>query len=268
MRGITGLLLGLLATLPVEAPAETPLLEQAVATYAQALATEERSERLAAFRSAERMFAKLALEGYESADLYVNTGNAALQAERLGAAVLAYRRALREDPDHPRALRNLEYARGLLPEWLPRPEPAGTLDSFFFWRVSLTRAERGLAAALCFFLACLLASAGIRFGLGPLRNTALLPGLAWLALALSLLFDPAADASKEGVVSAEEVTLRVADSHLSAPALPYPLPAGAEVQVLERRPPWLRVRLASGRSAWLAMDSVTTLASPDLASGS
>ncbi|NRA06836.1 MAG: hypothetical protein HRU02_01670 [Myxococcales bacterium] len=264
MRGITGLLLGLLATFPAEAPAETPLLEQAVETYARALDTEERSERLATFRSAERMFSKLALQGYESADLYVNTGNAALQAERLGAAVLAYRRALLEDPDHPRALRNLEYARGLLPEWLPRPEPAGMLDSFFFWHVSLTRAERGLAAALCFFLACTLAAAGIRFGLGPLRNTALLPGLVWLALVLSLIFDPAADASKEGVVSAEEVTLRVADSHLAAPALPHPLPAGAEVRVLERRPPWLRVRLASGRSAWLAMDSVTMLTSSDL----
>ena len=268
MRGITGLLLGVLATLPAEAPAETALLAQAVETYSRALDTEERSERLAAFRSAERMFSKLALEGYESADLYVNTGNAALQAERLGAAVLAYRRALLEDPDHPQALGNLEYARGLMPEWVPRPEPAGTLDSFFFWHASLTRTERGLVGALCFFLACVLAAASIRFGLGPLRNAALLPGLAWLALALSLLLDPTADASKEGVVSAEEATLRVADSHLAAPALPHPLPAGAEVRVLERRPPWLRVRLASGRSAWLAMDSVTTLTSPDLASGS
>ena len=61
MRGITGLLLGLLATFPAEAPAETPLLAQAVETYARALDTEERSERLATFRSAERMFSKLAI---------------------------------------------------------------------------------------------------------------------------------------------------------------------------------------------------------------
>lgn len=267
MRGRGRLLLVLSLALPVALSADSPLLERAVETYAGAQEIPDRDERVAAFRSAERIFSKLAEEGYQSADLYVNMGNAALQAERLGAAVLAYRRALLLDPDHPRALRNLEYVRGLLPEWLPRPEPAGLLDSFFSWHASLTRAERAAAAALCFFLACALAAMGIRFRLGPLRNLALVPGLAWLALGLSLLFDPALDASREGVVSAEEVMLRVADSHLSAPALPRPLPAGAELWVLERRPSWLRVRLASGRVAWLPADAVTTLVPPPEASG-
>lgn len=255
------LLLGLLA-LPAALFADSPLLEHAVQTYAAAQEMPDRDERVAAFRSAERIFAQLADEGYESADLYVNTGNAALQAERLGAAVLAYRRALLLDPDHPRALRNLEYARALLPNWLPRPEPADVFDSFFSWHASLARAERGLAAALCFFLACALAATGIRFRQDPLRNVALLPGFAWLALLLSLLFDPALAAAQEGVISAEDVTLRVADSHLSAAALPRPLPAGAELRVLERRPSWLRVRLASGRVAWLPVDTVTTLIPP------
>lgn len=253
--------------MPTSIFADPSLLDRALATYAGAQEIPDRDGRVAAFRSAERLFAKLGEEGYRSADLYVNTGNAALQAERLGSAVLAYRRALLLDPDHPRAMRNLEYARGLLPDWLPRPEPAGMLDSFFSWHASLTRAERGVAAALFFFLACALVATGIRFRLAPLRNLALLPGLAWLALALSLFFDPAAGAFREGVVSAEEVILRVADSHFSAPALPRPLPAGAEVRVLERRQSWLRVRLASGRVAWLPVDAVTTLTPPPGVSG-
>jgi len=263
---VVGFLLASLVA-PLSLFADPGLLERAVETYAEAQEIPDRDERVAAFRSAERIFTKLAEQGYESADLYVNTGNAALQAERLGAAVLAYRRALLLDPDHPRALRNLEYARGLLPEWLPRPAPAGLLDSFFSWHASLSRSERALGAALGFFLACVLAAAGIRFRQGFLRHLSLLPALGWLLLAASVFYDSAPSAYSEGVVSAEEVTLRVSDSHLSAPALPRPLPAGAELRVLERRPSWLRVRLAGGRVAWLPADTVTTLVAPPPSSG-
>ena len=259
MRVGAALLLLVSLLLPGALSAENPLLERAVDAYASAQEIRDRDERVAAFRSVERIFSKLAAEGYQSADLYVNTGNAALQAERLGAAVLAYRRALLLDPDHPRALRNLEYARGLLPKWLPRPEPAGLLDSFFSWHASWTRSERAVAAALGFFLACVFVATGIFFRMTPVRNMACLPGLAWLGLLLSLFFGSGLGASREGVVSVEEVVLRVSDSHLAAPALPRPLPAGAEIRVLERRPSWLRVRLASGRVAWLPVEAVTTL---------
>jgi tetratricopeptide (TPR) repeat protein len=125
-------------------PAE--LLEEAVQEYRTALDSTNREERIQKFRHAEMLFTRLAegdgkipASSIHNADLYVNLGNAAMGAERLGPAILAYRRALLLDPDHHRARQNLAHARTLLPDWVPCPEEGGLLDTFFAWsgRLSL-----------------------------------------------------------------------------------------------------------------------------------
>lgn len=255
------LLLQGVISLSASAQAASPgeLLTLALDSYAQALDIEERDRRLEAFHRAEMLFGRVVESGSESPELYANLGNAALQAERLGPAVLAYRRALLLDPDHARALQNLVHARALLPAWVPRPEQAGVLDSFFFWHRTIPRENRALAAALCFAAAALALAIGIRLGQSGWRNAALLPGLAWVALAASVWLDPGAGSGDDAVVTAAEVVARSADSALSPAAFPQPLPGGVEVKVLERRSPWLRVRMAGGRHAWINESSATSV---------
>ena len=241
------------------------LLTRALDGYAGALEIEDRGQRLEAFHRAEMLFGRVIESGAEGPELYTNLGNAALQAERLGQAVLGYRRALLGDPDHRRALQNLAHARALLPDWVPRPEPAGVLDSFFFWHRTIPREDRAFAAALCFATAALALAVGIRLGQSGWRNAALLPGLAWAALAASVWLDPGAGSGDDAVITAAEVVARSADSALSPAAYPQPLPGGVEVTVLERRPPWLRVRMAGGRDAWISESSATAV-TPEAAS--
>ena len=124
--------------------------------------TTERDARIAAFASAERLFDHAIRAGARSPELYTNLGNAALQAEDLGAAVLAWRRALVLDPDHARALQNLEHVRTLLPDWVPTESSTGVLDSFFVWHRGLAPHEQARLAALAFALASLLLAASIR----------------------------------------------------------------------------------------------------------
>ena len=235
------------------------LLQRALDTYAKALDIEDRDQRLESFHRAEMLFERVVASGAENPELYTNLGNAALQAERLGEAVLAYRRALLGDPDHPRALQNLEHTRALLPDWVPRPESQGVLDSFFFWHRTIPREDRAFAAALCFAAAALALAVGIRLGQSGWRNAALLPGLAWAALAASVWLDPGAGSGDAAVITANEVVARSADSALSPAAFPQPLPGGVEVSVLERRSPWLRVRMAGGRDAWIIESSATAV---------
>ena len=258
------LLLAVAAVASGAATGEDPLrasFERAVEHYTRGLDTESRGPRLEEFRASQRLFARAArlalATGSVDADLYTNLGNAALQAEDLGGAILAYRRALRVDADHSRAVQNLAHARALLPGWVPRPEPAGLLDSFFFWHRTIEGNLRQLLAAGCFALAALGIGLGIRFRLAAFRNAAILPALAWVALIASVVADSTIDASEDAVVTLPEVVARAADSALAPSALPEPLPAGVELRVLDRRPPWLRVRLANGRDAWLTESSVT-----------
>ncbi len=233
------------------------LASEAIVAYTEALDARKQDLRRAGFRRAELLFSKLVEQGFENADLYTNLGNAALQAEHVGPAVLAYRRALRRDPDHPRARQNLAHARAGLPVWVPRPEEGSLFDTFFFWHRTLSRGERSLAAALLFAAGATLLAASIRFGQPLLRNLAWLAGAGWLALLASLLIEARSGAELEAVVTAEEVVARAADSALAPSPYSAPLPGGTELRMLEQRSPWVRVRLANGSDAWVSETSIT-----------
>ena len=231
-------------------------LEAAIAAYATAMDTEERSLRLDTFQRSERLFARAIEGGAQNADIYTNLGNAALQGERLGFAMLAYRRALLLDPDHARALQNLDHARGLLPSWVPHPSGGvDAFDSFFFWHRTLSGPERQLAAALSFALAVILVAISIRFESSTPRNVAILPALVWCALLASLLLDRTSEAGGKAVITVE-VAARAADSTFAPSLFPAPLPEGTEVRVLENRAPWMRVRLANRRDVWVKESSL------------
>jgi tetratricopeptide (TPR) repeat protein len=238
---------------------DVPLIEQALTSYRSGLDTVERAARLEAFRQAERLFSRVSERDAANPELFTNLGNAALQAEHLGSAVLAYRRALTLDPSYPRAVQNLEHARTLLPEWVPKPEAGGLLDSFFFWHRTLARSDRAMGAAFAFLVIGLLVAGGIRFGQPALRNAAVLPALIWLVLIVSVAVDLSTGSLEDAVVTADETVARAADSALAPSTLPAPLPGGVEVRILERRPPWLRVRLANGRDAWVAESALTSV---------
>lgn len=248
-----------LASHTVAAAAEaTELIESATAAYATAQAATGRRQRLEGFRQAESLFAAAVATGAHNTALYTNLGNAALSAEHLGPAVLAYRRALKLDPDNHKALANLTHARSLLPAWVPRPGEQGILDTFFFWEGSLTDAERSRAAALAFALAAALLAISSFWQLGWLRLAALLPALAWAALGLSAYW--IGDARQNGaVLIAAETVARSSDSIHAASRFADPLPGGTEVRILESRPGWSKVQLGQSGEAWLPAGSLETV---------
>ena len=154
--------LGLLAASPLHAQSPSSSADKpgsaiaaGIAAYAQAQAATDRDSRLAGFARAQAHFSAAANAGSASADLFANIGTAALQSERLGDAIVAFRRALAIDPDHDRATRNLGQARKLLPEWVPKPASGTVLDSFFFWHRTWSTAERAYGAAWCFLFAAI-----------------------------------------------------------------------------------------------------------------
>jgi len=263
---LMGLLAGF-AVLPLWAATPQDLLNEALGEYRAALDCPDRDERLQRFRRAELAFSRLigddglspTTRGVRNADLYVNQGNAALGAERLGPAVIAYRRALDLDPDHGRALQNLRHARTLLPEWVPRPEEGGLLDTFLAWTLRLSARERQNAAAVTFLATAALLAVAIRWRRPAYRNVALLPAIAWVFFTGSLIFDATQNGGRAAVVIATEVNARAADSAHAPARFAQPLPSGTEVDILENRDPWLHIQLADGRDAWVPASSVEEL---------
>ena len=251
---------------PASAPQDT--LEQAIDAYTQAQSASRREDRVAGFQRAWQLFERARVQGVQSADLYTNLGNAALQAERLGPAILAYRRALALDPNHTRARQNLLHARGLLPAWVPRPEQAGALESFFFWRQVLSPAEQAGIAAAGFLLAALLFAVAIRWRAPLARTLAIMPLLVWLGLLISLAIEARNAGIVQAVLTADETLARAADSPNAPVRFAESLPGGTEVEIREARDHWAHIVFANGRDAWVPRGAVESVeqATPPLRS--
>ena len=239
---------------PLPAPSPTAQLDAARQVYRQALEEPDRVRRIRLFAEAEQRLRPLAAARHDAPELLADWGNAALGAGDAGRAVLGWRRALAAQPNHERAARNLAWQRERAPSWLPRPTAAGALDSLLAWRNQLSAPQWHWAAAVAFALATLLLTPWSPQRVRPLRRLALVP-IAGCAIALGAATLGGAGASA-AVVLADNATLRSADSHGAPPTLAQPLPAAAEVAVLERRDAWLRIALADGTRGWLPANAV------------
>ncbi|HWN72037.1 MAG TPA: BatD family protein [Haliangium sp.] len=228
-------------------------IEEARAAYSEALAQTDRDARTRAFARAEGLFRAVADTCPDCPALLTDWGNAALGAQDLGRATLAYRRALALDPGHDRAERNLAWVRERAPAWLPRPGGESAADSLFFWHYTLSLPARHVIAAVAFAAAVLLLAP---WAWRPRlrRSLAAVPAVIWLAMVLSILYAP--DPGADAVVLVDATALRTADSAGAPPALPNPLPAGAEVVIRESRGSWTGVALANGTTGWLPSSAI------------
>lgn len=235
--------------------------ESARALYQAALSENDRVSRTRLFGEAEQQLRTLAAQSDASPELLADWGNAALGAQNLGYAVLAYRRALLVDPTHERSLKNLGWVRDRAPTWVPRPDASSALDSLFFWHNQLSIAQRLLIGAAAFGLGMLLlAPWPVRYA--PAMKRAAIPLLLlWVAATGSALL--ADDGTGAAVVVGDSTVLRSADS-LGAPAtLANPLPAGTELNVIEARDAWAKVALFDGTQGWVATGALERVVAAD-----
>ena len=228
-------------------------IERARQVYSRALEEQDPVRRARHFADAER-YLREAAAMRSTPELLADWGNAALGAGDSGRATLAFRRALAAQPNHERAAKNLAWLRDRAPAWLPRPARGGALDSLLFWRELFSVAQRYWIAAGAFALAVLLLTPWSTRRVRLLRRLSVVPIAVWaVAVGSGLL---SRSAPPEGVVVIDGAPLRSADSTGARLAFAHPLPAGAEVTILETRDGWLRVALADGTRGWIMANSV------------
>ena len=241
---------------PATEPGSTMVLigiERARQVYRQALEEQDPVRRARHFADAERSLREAAASR-PAPELLADWGNAALGAGDSGRATLAFRRALAVQPNHERAAKNLAWLRDRAPPWLPRPASGGALDSLLFWRDLFSVAQRYWIAAGAFAFAVLLLTPWPTRRMRLLRRMSVVPIAVWAVAAGSALLSRSAP--PEGVVVIDGAPLRSADSAGARLAFAHPLPAGAEVTILEIRDGWLRIALADGTPGWMMANSV------------
>ncbi|WP_143544114.1 tetratricopeptide repeat protein [Rhodopirellula sp. MGV] len=236
----------------------TELLRQGIDSYQLALETTDRGLRTERFEIAQAYFDKAVDQQGDrvTASLWINLGNAAIGAENLSAAVLAYRRALELEPDNAKAQRNLRHARSLLPSWVPVPrDDSNSIGAMFDWRQLVRVGDWGGITAIAFLAFAITA---LLYQQTNRRVVAWFSGIAlvaWLILIAATLLVPPTP-QRDAVIAVSDVIARSADSPGAPPLLKEPLPAGVEVTVLENRDEWVRAALADGRDVWLRRSEI------------
>jgi hypothetical protein len=197
--------------------------------------------------------------GADDADLFLNLGNAAFRANRLGTAVWAYDMGLRRAPRDADLRFNLRYAEAFQRDELP----AG--DELLLQRIGRTVArwfttEEALAVT---------AAAWLLLGLAvmawlPSRRRGLWLTLGLAALVVALAFAPLTAylvhqqlAVKRAVITADQVVVHTAPAPDAAEA--FTIHAGLRVQILDERDRYARARIPTGLEGWLPQDTYRTL---------
>ncbi len=234
-------------------------IEQAVAAYNEAIASTNRNERIQKFEIAEQLFRQI-IEGDPSSDgvdnpsLLVNMGNAAVQAERIGPAIVAFRQALNLAPEHKQAKQNLYFARSQVPDWIQATDETGIMETLFFWKTWLSKNQINFFASLMFLVAAILVAIGIALGKAWIRNLSIIPCIAWLTLLISLWAGQ--EKTTLDVVVLRESTLFSTDSENSATRISKPLPSGAEAAHIQTRDGWVELEITGNRSGWIQANNV------------
>lgn len=193
----------------------------------------------------------LGAAGAENPEAQRALGNAWLLGGELGRAVLAYRRAEMAAPHDPLVRSSLAHARSLVGAEAPGAQPAWWRTAAQGWKRFVPRATLFWAGVGLFTLGCLVLALRI---VSVLPDRAILPavgaGVIGLGCVGLLVLEWGLERSDSAVVLAETSGRTGPGVAHYAEALDTPLPAGAEVRVLETREGWAYCAMGELR-AWI-----------------
>ncbi|MCB0395146.1 MAG: tetratricopeptide repeat protein [Flavobacteriales bacterium] len=198
-------------------------------------------------------------DGYQSADLYYNLGNAYTKLKQTGKAILYYEKALKLEPGHEDARNNLEWISAqtrdrieVIPtlfyqRWIQSFtslfQPAGWawITLLFEWLAAggfslyLLMKNRRIARNL-FYLSCMLVTFTI---------------IAWVAGSGRL---HQINRSDSGVIMSSSAVVRAAPNGTGSEL--FILHEGAVCDVLEQDQDWMKVRLTNGKEGWVEAEAM------------
>lgn len=251
-----------LAGLTLSAQQKQDLFEEAQNAYDRgvALTASDPVQAREAFSDAAARFQLIADNGPPAGELLYNLANAWLQTGDLGRAIVNYRRAERLMPANASLQHNLHYARSLCRTQIEPDAREGLVRSLLAWHFRTPLSWRFTAfaamnAALWLVLTWLVVRPTVTG-----RWMAAIFAAAWMGLGASVGADVIQiKGPREGVVIADEVTVRKGHGTGYQPQFDQPLHAGVEFQMVETRGEWLHIRLRNGEEGWIESTAAALL---------
>jgi tetratricopeptide (TPR) repeat protein len=218
--------------------------------------------RAGKYREAAGMYEQILANGYESAALYYNLGNAYYKMENVPAAILNYERAKRLAPDDEDILYNLRIANLRV---IDKIEPVPRLFFITWLDALLNLASSGGWAAIGIAALWLAVLFLVFIRLLPARKFRKAPVAAAvmaLCLALSGFSAAAVQSGREnpgsaGIVFEQSVPVKSAPDNRSTDL--FVVHEGIRVELLDTVGEWRKIRLADGKVGWIEVSALKVI---------
>lgn len=211
------------------------------------------------YQEATQMFEKIVMNGYESAALYYNLGNAHFKLQNIPSAILAYERAKRIAPQDEDVLYNLRLANLRV---IDKIEPLPRLFIIDWWNsiIDLFPSSMwaaigigGLWVAICFGALFMSARSALvqKFSFIIIGTTLIVTIVACIGM---LQRAEAEHSTEYAIVFSQSIAVKSAPDSQSTEL--FALHEGVKVEVLDAVGEWRKIRLADGKVGWLTAASM------------
>ena len=214
-----------------------------------------------AYDTAVQLYEQLVREGYESADLYYNLGNAYYRQEQLAYALLWYERALRLDPGNADIQANIAFVNAQTVDKMEQ------MPEFFLHRwwnaLAVLFSSTGWAVVsivCCLFFFALLALFLLSSRVERRLRLAVAAFFLLCAVMLSVLFarrQLPANRPEEAIVTAYSVTVK-STPDASGTDL-FTVHEGMKVKVTDQVGDWMEVLFPNGNKGWIQQRQVVVI---------
>jgi len=214
------------------------------------------------YEPALEAYQAIILDGFESADLYYNMGNAAYRSNSIGHAILYYEKALKLDPSHEDALHNLNFVSRYRQDTFDSV-PRLFLSAWIKGFVQLFPERTWSLLALIFFVIIL---AGLLVYLFSrqmaVKKAGFITGLVSLFLFI-IVFVSSLSRYRElihpdaGIILSPSVTVRSSPSESGTEL--FVLHEGTKIEVNEKVSGWQNIKVIDGREGWIMTGDFATI---------
>lgn len=206
------------------------------------------------YEPALESYHEIVVEGFESADLYYNMGNAAYRSNSIGHAILYYEKALKLEPAHEDAIHNLEFVSRYRLDTFDEV-PMLFFGSWVHRFVQLFPEKTWSILALLFFIIVLSSLLIFLFSRQILlKKTGFISGLVALLLfviTLSSALSRYRDIVNPdaGIILAPSVVVRSSPSESGTEL--FVLHEGTKIEMKEEISGWQNIKVPDGREGWI-----------------
>jgi len=238
------------------------IADDAAAAYDEAIALRAANDPSAdeRFLDSAQQFELLVHAGVASSALHYNLGNAYLQGDRVGPAIVNYRKAQRLAPGDSRIASNLEFARSRVRSRIPDSGSRAVLNTLMNVVGVVSPTWRLAGAMMLWMLAWLFLCVRIMRVMTVPKAMVATVGAIALVLGASVAL-PAwqMHAQQAGVVTADDVVIRLGGGDGYDPLFAEPIHEGVEFTVISRRGDWLEIELPNGARGWIRTAQATLI---------